>query len=89
MDYLDKLRLPPHEFTRLLTDDLRRELDCIENILLFVRHDTDSQVILLEDLSRKLTIYEICELILQRVDRTRAMIAAVQVYAESSHSADF
>jgi hypothetical protein len=75
------LQFPPEHFITLLVDEMGREVQGVSDLIQFILGDSDAAALSLDDLSRKMTVQEICELILHRTRKTQAMLDIACHYA--------
>ena len=76
----------PPDFIRAMVDDMQREVQAIDNLVELMLGDSDAAALTLDDLSRKMTVQEICELILRRTQKTHAILNIACAYANVSQS---
>jgi hypothetical protein len=77
----------PGDFLLYLIHDLRREMDDIESLIAFVLSDREAAVLPLENLSHKMAVQEIFELILRRKDTMNDILNLACHYVEQTQSA--
>ena len=80
------LQFPPDDFIRCVVQDMEHEIQGIQNLLEFVLNDSDAAALTLDDLSRNMTVGEICELILRHAHKSRAILDIACKYANLSDS---
>jgi hypothetical protein len=76
----------PDDFLHYLIHDLRREMDDIESLIAFVLSDGEAAVLPLENLSRKMAVQEIFELILRRKDTMNDILNLACHYVDHAQS---
>ena len=74
-------QFPPEHFIRLVVDDMQREIQGVNDLIQFILGDSNAATISLEELSRKMSVQEICELILRRTQKTQAILNIACHYA--------
>jgi hypothetical protein len=80
------LQFAPPDFIRAIADDMEREVQGVNNLVEFMLGDSDAAALTLDDLSRKMTVQEICELILRRTQKAQAILNIACAYANVSQS---
>lgn len=80
------LQFAPPDFIRAMVDDMEREVQGVNNLVEFMLGDSDAAALTLDDLSRKMTVQEICDLILRRTQKTQAILDIACAYANASQS---
>ena len=80
------LQFAPPDYILALTDDLEREILGINDLVQFMLGDSDAAALTLDNLSRKMTIQEICELILRRTQKAQSILDIACTYANISQS---
>jgi hypothetical protein len=69
------------DFIRLMVDEMGREVQSIDDLIQFLLDDPDAAALTLADLSHKMSVQEICELILRRTRKTQALLDIACNYA--------
>lgn len=80
------MQFAPPDFIRAMADDMEREVQGIDNLVEFILGDPDAASLMLEDLSRKMTILEISELILRRTQKAQAILNIACAYANANQT---
>lgn len=75
------LQFPAPDFIRLMVDEMGREIQSIDDLIEFLLGDSDAAALTLDDLSRKMSVQEICELILRRTRKAQALLDIACHYA--------
>ncbi len=76
----------PPDFILAMVDDMEREVQGINNLVEFVLGDSDAAAVTLDDLSRKMTVQEIGELILRRTRKAQAVLDIACAYANANQT---
>jgi hypothetical protein len=77
------LQFAPPDFIRAMVDDMEREVQGINHLLEFMLGDPEAAALTLDDLSRKMTIQEIGDLILRRTQKAQAILNIACAYANA------
>lgn len=80
------MQFAPPDFIRAVVDDMQREVLGIDNLVEFMLADSDAAGLTLEELSQKMTVQEICELILRRTRKAQAILDVACNYANAIQS---
>jgi hypothetical protein len=80
------LQFPPDDFIRRVVHDMQHEIQGIQDVLEFVLNDSDAAALTIDDLSRNMTVGEICELILRRAHKSQAILNIACHYANLTDS---
>jgi hypothetical protein len=75
------LQFAPNDFIRFLVEDLGHDMQSVNDLVEFMLGDSEAAALSLEDLSHKMTVQEICELILRHTRKTQAVLDIACHYA--------
>ena len=80
------LQFAPPDFIHALADDLEREVQGINDLVQFMLGDSDAAALPLDELSRKMTVQEICDLILRHTQKAQSILDIACAYASTRSS---